>query len=136
MTVELTLVLPAALRRSDHAPVTVRLRNAGDQPVVVNTRMAPGYATSRAREVWLEVGGREDVSRRDYEREHAGPDDFAPLPPGAVVEGAFVLLDWYRFAAGAHRVIACYEADERGAAYPDDVLRGVVRSPVYELAVR
>jgi hypothetical protein len=87
-------------RWPDTCPVSVRLRNAGDAPLVVCRRLAPGYRESDGRELFADVhppGAADVVSRikKLYDRDPPAPDDYAALAPGEELEGGFDLLRWY-----------------------------------------
>ena len=81
-------------------PVSVRLRNAGDAPLVVCRRLAPGYRESDGRELFADVhppGSPEVVSRikKLYDRDPPTPDEYVALAPGEELAGGFDLMRWY-----------------------------------------
>ncbi len=131
----LELRVPAdPLRRSDPVPVTVVLINAGSAPVVVNRRMAPGYADSVSREVYFDVDG--DYGQRKYQRDLPGPTDFGPLAAGAQIGAEIDLLGWYRLRApGTYHVRAHYQCDEELADRPAGTFAGVLDSAVVTIVV-
>jgi hypothetical protein len=132
----LELRVPAdPLRRSDPAPVTVVLINAGSAPVVVNRRMAPGYVDSVSREVYFDVDG--DYGLCKYERDLPGPTDFVPLAAGAQIGAEIDLLGWYRLTtAGTYHVRAHYECDEELADPPAGAFAGVLDSAAVTIVVQ
>ncbi|MEY2442562.1 MAG: hypothetical protein QOJ46_1988 [bacterium] len=125
---EAELTDPPAQRR-DPSPVRVTLVNDGPESVLVNRRLAPGYAGSLSREVYAELttadGAPAAHADLDYERPEPTDEDFVELGAGQSVSGEFDLFHWYRpREPGSYRVVLVY-ADERGEQ----------RSPPLELEV-
>ena len=117
LRLEAELTDPPAQRR-DPSPVRVTLVNEGPESVVVNGRLAPGYARSLSREIYAELttadGAPAAHADMDYERDWPTEADFVELGPGESVSGEFNLFEWYRpRRPGAYRVVLVY-ADEHG----------------------
>ena len=119
----------------DTCPVSVLLRNAGDAPLLVCRRLAPGYRESDGRELFADVhplGGVDVVSRikKLYDRDPPRPDDYAPLAPGEELTGSFDLLRWYWLPGpGEYELEVFYEGDGRGTPELEGLARGVHASP-------
>jgi hypothetical protein len=125
---EAQLTDPPAQRR-DPSPVRVTLVNDGPDSVLVNRRLAPGYARSLSREVYAELttadGAPAAHADLDYERPEPTDEDIVELSPGQSVSGEFDLFHWYRpREPGTYRAVLVY-TDERGEQ----------RSPPLELVV-
>lgn len=135
MSLRLDLDIPSSpLRRSEGAIVTVRLTNDGLRPLLVNTRMSPGYLESISREVYFDFNT--DYGRRKYDRDLPTPSDYGLLAPGEAISTAIDVLAWYRnVEAGTYRLTCHYQADEPAADPPADVIRGVVSSTTTEVTV-
>lgn len=117
------------LTRSEPATISVEITNISDAPVLVNRRLAPGYRSSDARELWAdlsdEIGEPAAIATIDYEREYAQPGDYAELPPGASFAGQFDLFHYARpQKPGTYVVTVVYEADEPTPHRPDGVVAG------------
>jgi len=128
MTVRLELdVPPSPLRRSTGAIISVTLTNDGPEPVLVNRRMAPGYADSVSREIYFDLNT--SYGKQKYERDPAGPTDYLWLQASDSVSSSIDLLAWYRVRnPGTYRLTAHYQGDEPTAKVPDGILRGVISS--------
>ena len=119
----------------DTCPVSVRLRNAGDSPVRVCRRLAPGYRESDGRELFADVhppGASDVVSRikKLYDRDPPEPEEYVALPPGEELTGAFDLLRWYALPGpGDYELEVFYEGDGRGTPAIEGLARGVHASP-------
>lgn len=141
-TLVLTLGLPAhPLRREAPTPVQLVLRNAGDDPTVVNTRLAPGYRDSLSREVYFDLApaeaGPPPQHLVKYQRDFAPPEAYRALEPGEQLTTEVDLLHWYHVPGpGRYRVTAYYQADEPLATPPPSTTTGVVESPTYEIIVQ
>ena len=128
---QVSATVAAGARWPETCQVDVRVRNAGDGPVVVCRRLAPGYAQTDGRELFAAVhppGADEVVSRvtKLYDRDPPSPDDYGPLAPGEELLGSFDLLRWYAVPGpGAYELEVFYEADGRGTPEVDGVVRGV-----------
>ena len=111
--------------------VTVRLRNAGDEPLVVCGRLAVGYRETDGRELFLEVhppGSDEVVSSmtRLYDRDPPAPEDYVALAPGEELETTFDLMRWHALPGpGAYELEAFYDGDEPGAPAVDGAVGGL-----------
>jgi hypothetical protein len=129
------------VRLAGPCPVQVRLTNRGEQPVLINRRLALGYRDSQARELFAEIHprrSREVVSRRTklYERESASADDYRWLQPGESASTSFDLLEWYALPApGEYELVVFYQADEPLAPRPSGLLAGVHESAPVPLSV-
>ena len=132
---QLYLDLPAGpLRRSEGAVVTVRLRNLGSGPVLVNQRMSPGYSDSISREIYFDLDT--SFGRRKYDRDLPSPSDYGLLQAGATISTTFDLLAWYRnIEPGDYRLTCHYQADEPAADPPEAIVRGVVTSETFDVTV-
>jgi hypothetical protein len=112
-------------------PVDVRLRNAGDGPLVVCRRLAVGYRASDGRELFAEVyapGSGEPVSRmtKIYDRDPPSPGDYGPLAPGEELATSFDLLRWYGVPGpGSYELEVFYEGDGEGTPDVEGVLPGI-----------
>ena len=86
LRVEAALVDPPTQRR-DPSRVRVTLVNDGPDGVVVNRRLAPGYAGTLSREVYAELttatGAPAAHADKDYERPWPTEQDFVELGPGS-----------------------------------------------------
>jgi hypothetical protein len=122
--------------------VDVTLTNVSGAPLVVNTRLEPGYRDSSSRELFADVylAGTDERAARpalDYDRFPPQRSDYAELAPGAALTGSFDLLDWYRLPGpGEYEVVVYYEADESLAPPVDGLLRGVHASERVPFSVR
>jgi hypothetical protein len=126
--------------RSEPLPLDVRLRNASDEPVVVNRRLEPGYRDSLSRELYVDVldedGEPAPTAELDYTRPWPSPADYVELGPGEELAASFDLFHWHRpLEPGRYRLVVHYEAAEPGASPPENVARGVVSSEELELEV-
>jgi hypothetical protein len=116
-------------------PVSVRLRNAGDAPLVVCRRLAPGYRESDGRELFADVhppGSPAVVSRikKLYDRDPPSPDEYVALAPGEELAGGFDLMRWYALPGpGDYELEVFYEGDGPGTPDVDGFARGVYASP-------
>ena len=116
-------------------PVSVLLRNAGDAPLVVCRRLAPGYRESDGRELFADVhppGSPEVVSRikKLYDRDPPSPDEYVALAPGEELAGGFDLMRWYALSGpGDYELEVFYEGDGPGTPDIDGLARGVHASP-------
>jgi hypothetical protein len=132
---EVRAAVDADARWPHTCPVTVWLRNAGDAPLVVCRRLAPGYRETEGRELFADVhppGSPEVVSRMKklYDRDPPAPEDYVTLPPGQELASGFDLLRWYALPGpGAFELEVFYEGDGRGTPHVDGVLSGVHASP-------
>jgi hypothetical protein len=132
---ELQASVDAGAQWPDTCPVSVRLRNASDSPLVVCRRLAPGYRESDGRELFADVHPRDatDVVSRIkklYERDPPEPEDYVALAPGEELTGAFDLMRWYALPGpGEYELEVFYEADGRGTPDVEGLARGVHASP-------
>jgi hypothetical protein len=116
-------------------PVRVRLRNAGDEPLVVCRRLAVGYRASDGREVFADVfapGSDVVVSEMSklYDRDPPSLDDYGPLAPGEELETEFDLIRWYALPGpGTYELQVLYEADGEGTPPVPGVVHGIHASP-------
>jgi hypothetical protein len=128
-------VQPNPVRLSEPCIVRVRLTNASDDPVRLNTRLAVGYRERDDREVFAEVyvpGTDEVVSRpaQLYQRDPAAAEDYTTLAPGESVNASFDLLNWYDLPGpGDYEVVVVYDSDSVPGAPPEDAPTGPVASP-------
>lgn len=132
--------LPAVLRRSDHTPIEVVLRNDSDKPQIVNARLSPGYQGSLSRELWVDIldaaGNPVDYLSKDYDRDWPQPADFVSLAPGESVSHRFELLAWYKLPEpGRYQVVFHYQGDERPPSSAGQIAAGATSSPTYDLTV-
>jgi hypothetical protein len=121
------------LRLDDHASrvgeplrATVELVNAGDEPLLVNGRLALNAATAPRgmREVWFEVKGPGEQPRAFQAKVKIGPPqpgDAVELAAGASLSGAWNLAEYFDLGQpGAYWIRANYGsaplADSRGHA--------------------
>lgn len=121
--------------------MTVQVSNDASETVLVNSRMAVGYADSLSRELFVEMidvatGVPPKMVEIDYERPFSPTVDFVPLLPGETVSARFDLFDWYApLSKGRFRIVVHYQADEPLAKAPDGVAKGVYSSDPLELIV-
>jgi hypothetical protein len=118
----------------------VRLRNVGDEAVLVNRRLEPGYRDSLSRELFVDVldenGEPAPTAELDYTRPWPSPSDYVELAPGEEIASSLDLFRWYRpQQPGRYRIVVHYQADEPSASSPENVVRGVVSSDELELDV-
>jgi hypothetical protein len=132
---EVSAAVDGDARWPETCPVSVRLRNAGDAPLVVCGRLAPGYREADGRELFADVhppGSPEVVSRMKklYDRDPPAPEDYVALGPGEELATAFDLLRWYALPGpGDYELEVFYEGDGRGAPPVEGRLGGVHASP-------
>jgi hypothetical protein len=131
LRVEAALDGPVA--RSGPAPVSVTVTNVSDSPVLVNTRLAPGYRDSTSREVWAdlrdETGAPASVATIDYERDFPAAGDYRELAPGESVTGGYDLFHYARpHRPGHYTVTVVYQGDEPVAKPPAGVVAGEHRA--------
>ena len=127
LRVEATIAGPVA--RSGPAPVSVRITNVSEEPVLVNRRLAPGYRDSTSRELWADIvdesGAPAEVSTIDYERDLPAPDDYGELAPAQSIATEFDLFHYARpRQAGRYTVTIVYQADEPAADPPEGIVAG------------
>ena len=127
LRVEATISGPVA--RSGPAPVAVRVTNAGEEPALVNRRLAPGYRDSTSRELWADIrdetGAPAAVATIDYERDLPGPGDYGDLAPGESIATEFDLFHYARpRLPGRYIVTVVYQADEAAADPPAGIVAG------------
>jgi hypothetical protein len=119
------------LRRPGPAVVEVRLTNIGDQPIIVNARLAPGYCDSPSREVFAKIytahsGHLVGQPALQYDRHPPVRADYVKLLPGRTLTTDFDLLNWYRLPGpGEYELIVFYQADEPLAVEVPGLLRGI-----------
>jgi|1185.fasta_scaffold948025_2 hypothetical protein len=127
--------MPAVVRRGEPGMVEVELTNAGDAPVVVNGRLAPGYRDSSSRELFADVfrAGTDEIAAADaldYDRHPPQRSDYVELAPGEALRDAFDLLDWYRLPGpGDYELVVHYEGDGPLALAVPGLARGTFSSP-------
>jgi hypothetical protein len=132
---ELRASVDADAHWPDTCPVSVRLRNAGDAPLLVCRRLAPGYREADGRELFADVyprGGTAAVSRvkKLYDRDPPKPEDYVPLAPGEELAGGFDLMRWYWLPGpGEYELEVFYEGDGRGSPDLEGLAHGVHASP-------
>lgn len=132
---ELKIQLPAApIYINKPLAVKAILLNQGHAPVLVNTRLSVGYATSLSRELYadilnLDTGMPANYSLLDINRDFSGKSDYKMLSPGDSVMTTFNLLEYYPLKkAGHYELILRYQADEELAEAPTNIFKGVVSS--------
>jgi hypothetical protein len=114
--------------------VELTLTNEGDEPLVVNARLAPGYRDSSSRELFAEVfrpGSDEPAAAESlyYDRHPPRREDYVELGSGESLTDSFDLLEWYRLPEpGAYELVVYYHADEPLAVDVPGLLRGVQAS--------
>jgi hypothetical protein len=122
-------------------PVRVTLSNAGSDPVLVNGRLAVGYRGNLARELYAELidlatGGPALIYEVDYDRSFSPLSDYIWLNPGESISTGFDLWEWYApIGAGRYRLVMYYQADERLADAPEEIVHGVCAAAPVELEV-
>ncbi len=115
MSLDVTATVAPDARWPTTARVSVRVANAGSEPVEVARRLAVGYRDTDGRELFAEVhprGADEVVGqvKRLYQRDDAPPEDHVPLQPGEAVDTEFDLLRWYALPGpGAYDLEVFYE---------------------------
>jgi hypothetical protein len=131
---EVTAAVAERARWPTTCPVRVRLRSAGDEPLVVCRRLAVGYRGSDGRELFADVfapGSDVVVSERSklYDRDPPSVDDYGPLAPGEELETEFDLIRWYALPGpGTYELQVFYEADGEGTPPIPGVVHGIVAS--------
>jgi hypothetical protein len=132
---ELRAAVDGSARWPHTCPVSVVLRNAGDEPLVVCRRLAPGYREADGRELFADVhppGSPDVLSRmkKIYDRDPPAPEDYVPLPPGEELSTEFDLMRWYALPGpGEYELEVFYEGDGPGTPPVDGIARGVYASP-------
>lgn len=139
------LILKAELRTppvrtAQPCIIDVSLHNVGTGKYLVNKRMAPGYAHSQSRELFVAIynkGENVDIARptRLYSRDFAAVDDYVWLEPGEWIEGRFDMFEWYEVAPGEYEFQVFYQADEVWAPVKKGLIQGVHASPRISLTV-
>lgn len=138
---EIKVKLPAGpIYLCKPCPVEVRVINRGG-PVLINRRLAIGYAETLAREVYVDLLDLESLSsiavmEVDYKRDFSLPTDYVHLDPGEHVSGSFDLFELYApLEPGTYRFVVHYQADEPLASPPKGVVRGVYSSDPLDLEI-
>ena len=111
--------------------IDVRLRNDGDEPLVVCGRLTVGYRETDGRELFAEVhprGSDEVVSRMTklYDRDPPTPEDYVALDPGEELGTRFDLMRWLAIPGpGSYDLEVFYDGDEPLAPAVDGAVRGL-----------
>jgi hypothetical protein len=132
---QLNLQLPISpIKPGKACMVTVTLTNRGEKSAKVNRRMAVGTRMNVSRELFADVyelpsKNSARLERINYERKFASPEDYIVLQPGEAITTSFDLFKWVMpEKPGKYRIVMNYQADERLAKAPDDVVRGIYAS--------
>jgi hypothetical protein len=134
-------VLQHPIRLDRHCPVRATLTNTGQDPALVNGRLAVGYRGTLARELYAELidlatGGPALIYEADYDRSFSPRSDYVWLGPGESISTTFDLWEWYApIGAGSYRLKMYYQADEPLADPPGEIVRGVWAAAPVELEV-
>jgi hypothetical protein len=134
-------VVQRSIRLDRHCPVRVTLTNTGQDPSLVNGRLAVGYRGTLARELYAELidlasGGPALIYEADYDRPFSPLPDYVWLAPGESIATTFDLWEWYApIGAGCYRLLMYYQADEPLADPPGEIVRGVWSAAPIELEV-
>lgn len=121
--------------------VKVNIRNSGSKPVLINKRMAIGYETSQAREIFVSIfkkGSNEQIGKPTqlYERSFSQREDYVWLNVGMSQQKEFDLFQWYELpGAGDYELQVFYQADEPMAAKMDSLIKGVSASERVPLSI-
>jgi hypothetical protein len=121
--------------------VKVTLTNNDSVAQIVNRRMAVGYRDTLARELFGDLtniasGLPANISVVDYDRNFSSPSDYISLPPGQSIERSFDLFEWYApTKPGTYRLTMHYQADEKLARAPQNVVKGIYTSEPVTLEV-
>jgi hypothetical protein len=121
--------------------VKVKIRNSGSKPVLINKRMAIGYETSQARELFVSIfrkGSDEQMGKPTqlYERSFSQAEDYVWLNVGMSQVKEFDLFEWYELpGAGDYEIQVFYQADEPMAAIMEDLINGIAASERIALTI-
>lgn len=116
--------------------IKVRLVNVSGKPQLVNKRLAMGYKSSQARELFVSIsktktGINIGAETELYERDFSKPEDYVFLSPGQSIATEFNLFDWYELPGkGTYYIKVCYQADEKMAYRPKDLAKGTFCSAI------
>lgn len=123
------------------APVEAQivLKNKGDDPVLVNSRLGMGYGDSEQRELWCKVQRNGESYdgyldwKLDYNRKQLNASHFVELAGGASVKSQVDFHEWYHMdQVGEYEFEVVYDpeaATEHGFSDPSSA-KGVVKFTV------
>ncbi|MFC4873938.1 hypothetical protein [Negadavirga shengliensis] len=134
-------VLTDTIHLNQPLPIKAVLTNCGNEPVMINKRLAVGYENSLSREIYVTITKEGDQTAAAYHpvdinRDFSPIGDYKLLYPQNSVSTTFDLFDFYRvLAPGRYRLAFYYEAGEPLAKAPDNVYKGRVNSQVVSIEV-
>jgi hypothetical protein len=112
--------------------VEITLKNAGDSPLLINTRFAMGYKTSISRELYAELVDKTAPQNAVYSpvkinRDDPGVTDYSLLKSGKLITKKIDLFHYYHPRnPGKYRITIFYQADEVCKNKPTEVYKGTI----------
>lgn len=112
--------------------VTITLKNAGDSPLLINTRFAMGYKISISRELFAELVDETAPQNAVYSpvkinRDDPGNTDYSLLQSGKFITKKIDLFHYYHpRKPGKYSITIFYQADEALKNRPAAVCKGTI----------
>ena len=122
--------------------IEVVLENISDSSVVINKRMSVGYKSSISRELFADLryeGDDQDVPyyESDINRDFSKASDYIAIKPGKSLSETIDLMEFYTpKGPGKYVLTIYYQADEKMAILPENVLKNVYGSNAISFEVR
>lgn len=112
--------------------VTITLKNAGDSPLLINTRFAMGYKISISRELYAELVDETALQNAVYSpvkinRDDPVTTDYSLLQSGKSITKKIDLFHYYHpRKPGKYSITIFYQADEALKNRPAAVCKGTI----------
>lgn len=112
--------------------VAITLKNAGDSPLLINTRFAMGYKISISRELYAELVDEIDSQNTVYStvkinRDDPDTTDYSLLQSGKSITKKIDLFHYYHpRKPGKYSITIFYQADEALKNTPAAVYKGTI----------
>lgn len=112
--------------------VEITLKNAGDSPLLINTRFAMGYKISISRELYVDMVDEAAPQIAAYSpvkinRDDPGATDYSLLQSGKSITEKIDLFHYYHpRKPGRYSITIFYQADEALNNKPPEVYKGTI----------
>lgn len=121
--------------------VAITLKNAGDSPLLINTRFAMGYKISISRELYAELVDETDPQNTVYStvkinRDDPDTTDYFLLQSGKSITKKIDLFHYYHpRKPGKYSITIFYQADEALKNTPTKVYKGTISTNPVSLEI-
>lgn len=121
--------------------VAITLKNAGDSPLLINTRFAMGYKISISRELYAELVDEIDSQNTVYStvkinRDDPDTTDYSLLQSGKSITKKIDLFHYYHpRKPGKYSITIFYQADEALKNTPAAVYKGTISTNPVSLEI-